>query len=205
GRGRMRGGTRLIVEIGAAYEPHEAPISGFRCGDQYQRVVLFGMLAPARASRLRKNIVERDSELAADDGLYALLGRLLRKLQRAEEIVRVGDGDGRRLIVQRMVDNLAEGQRAFQQGIGRMNPEMDEIALWPPLHALHFRYQRIMRLPFARHAGSIPWTHIAHAIVSDRAPEVEWAVLLATEVILHNRRDGHSHRRPDRLAARPVS
>ncbi|VDC49359.1 hypothetical protein BREV_BREV_03567 [Brevundimonas mediterranea] len=63
---------------------------------------------------------------AGDDGLDPGVTGVLAELQRAEQIGPVGDGHGRHARVRRQLAQLARLDRAFQQRIGRADPQMDE-------------------------------------------------------------------------------
>jgi hypothetical protein len=63
-----------------------------------------------------------DIELAADQRLNSRIHGLDRKFKRAEKIVGVGDRQRRLFIGERALDQRLDRQRAFEQGIGRMEP-----------------------------------------------------------------------------------
>src|SRR5207253_8156742 len=72
-------------------------------------------------------LLTADADIAADNGLDAGLGGVLREFQGAEEIVAVGYGDrGHRLVLGERHD-LVELVRSFGERIGRADFQMDEI------------------------------------------------------------------------------
>ena len=78
-------------------------------------------------------IAETDIELATDNRLHAILDGFLGEFQRPEKIVGVGNSNRRRVIAHRVGNDLANLQRTFQQGIGGMDPQMDEARTGYPL------------------------------------------------------------------------
>src|SRR5690606_6068065 len=67
-----------------------------------------------------------EGQFATNDRLDALGGRLFGKLQRAEQIVRIGDTDGRLPVLGGHLQYRAKRQSAFEQRKSRMNVKMDE-------------------------------------------------------------------------------
>ena len=123
----MRPRALVRVEIGLRHQIDEIGIAGFGRGDQHHGFLLTDMrgLAAARAGR-RQIAVEHQIELAAGNGLDALLRRLLGEFQRAEQITGIGDADGRHAVRGGEADDLLQRQRAFEQRVGRMDPQMDK-------------------------------------------------------------------------------
>ncbi len=117
--------TRRSVQERAADEPHDIAIALFRRREQHdggkvQRNPAIG------AASIVGMVAKGNIDLATDNRLQPVLRCLLRKLKRTEQIVGVGDCDSRRLVGNRLFDDLAERQCAFQQGIGRVYPQMHE-------------------------------------------------------------------------------
>jgi hypothetical protein len=75
---------------------------------------------------MRGGVVEIDGELRPDQRLDPGLGRFLGKLQRAEQVVGVGDGNRRRLVRLGVLDQGLDGYGAFAQRIGAVNVGVDE-------------------------------------------------------------------------------
>ena len=130
----MRARIVGMPEIGERDDLHEIGIARFRRRDQHQRrdrgQATFAAPAPALLA-----IGELDVDLAAGDRLDAGLGRLLGKLQSAEQIVGVADADRRRVVALCELDDLVELQRAFEQGKGAVDPQMDEFGFGIRRHA----------------------------------------------------------------------
>ena len=109
------------VEPDAADEPHQGQIAALVAGDQHQR-----RAGEARRARTGRGVAEIDRELRADQRLHAGLFRLLGKLQRAEQVVGVGERDGRRLVRLGALDEGLDGNRALAQRIGAVDVGVDE-------------------------------------------------------------------------------
>ena len=69
---------------------------------------------------------EIDGELAAGDGLNAVLGEFFGNFERAEQVVDVRDGQGRLLVGQRQFQKLADRNRALTQGKAGVDVQMDK-------------------------------------------------------------------------------
>ena len=69
---------------------------------------------------------EIDRHLRADDRLHPALGELLRKFERAEEVVRVRDRQGRHGVGLGELGEHFDGQRALAQRIGAVHVKMHE-------------------------------------------------------------------------------
>ena len=113
------------IEVDAADQPHQIGVAFLRSRNQHDRLQ-FGTLAAAVALPVGRFARKRQIELAAQDRLNAVLRGLLGEFKRAEQVVGVGDRDGRRLVLLRVADDLAELESALQQRIGRVHPQMDE-------------------------------------------------------------------------------
>ena len=122
----MNGVTRAMIQIGAADEAHEVAVAGLVGGDQHQRKEFRTLPFLVAAVGVLVLVAEGDVDLAADQRLDTFLDRLLRELQRAEEVVGVGDGDRRRGILNGVIDDLRQRQRAFEQRVCRMHAKMHE-------------------------------------------------------------------------------
>ena len=96
---QMHGRAGRRFEIGAADQPDQIA----RSRPRWRQSAPAGKAPVPAAARSRASLPrarrKREVELAADDRLDAFLDRLLRKFQRAEQIVGVGDGDRRRRIL----------------------------------------------------------------------------------------------------------
>ena len=73
-----------------------------------------------------RRVGEIDCHLRADDRLHAALGELLRKFERAEQVVRVRDRERRHRIGLGELGQHFDGQRALAQRIGAVNVKMHE-------------------------------------------------------------------------------
>jgi hypothetical protein len=69
---------------------------------------------------------EIDRHLRADDRLYAALGELLRKFERAEQVIGVGDRQRRHGVGLGELGQHFDGQRALAQRIGAVHVKMHE-------------------------------------------------------------------------------
>ena len=83
-------------------------------------------MSPAVALAVAVFAGKGERDLASDDWLDAVLDRLLREFERAEQIVGVGDGNRRRFVFHGVADDLAELKSTFQQRISRMHAQMDK-------------------------------------------------------------------------------
>ena len=84
-------------------------------------------LVSARRTRVSPASREDRGQRAADDGLDARLGEACGELERAKEIVRVGERERRhRVGARRALTKRAIGQRAFKQRIGGVHAQMHE-------------------------------------------------------------------------------
>ncbi len=143
-----------VFEIGPADQPDQIAVAVLVRGDQHDWKEFGSLPLLVAAIGIIVLVPEGNVELAADNRLDALLDRLLCEFQCAEEVVRVGYRDGRGRILDRMIDDLREGQRAFEQRIGGMDAQMHErprrsFRLRRSLH--RFPQNRIARRLVARH------------------------------------------------------
>ncbi len=111
------------VEIGPAREPQQVGVAGLVLGKQHDPVARRGV------SLVGIRGLEGHRELHACDRLHALPGRLLREFERPEQVVGVGERQGRLPVGDRGLDQGADLQGAFEQGIGRVDMEVDEADL----------------------------------------------------------------------------
>ncbi len=124
GERHMRFVGRVGLHVAGAGETHQVPVADLAHGEEHE-------LSPALAMRRRPArrclmVAEIDVELQPDDGLYALLRRLLREFERAEEIVRVGERQRRHAVGFRELGEHADRQRPLEQREGGVRVEMDE-------------------------------------------------------------------------------
>ncbi len=112
--------TELTVEIGAAGEPQQVSVAGLVAGEQHDVREGRDRGAGAGIGRL-----ERHRELDPGDRLDPGPGRLLGEFQRAEQVVGVGERQRRLPVTGRRLDEVADLQRALEQGIGRVGVQVD--------------------------------------------------------------------------------
>ena len=74
-------------------------------------------------------VAEIDAERAADDRLDAVAGQLVGELERAEHVVGIGQRKRRLAVGLGQLRQPADGHRAFQQRIGRMDVQMHEVQI----------------------------------------------------------------------------
>ncbi len=79
-----------------------------------------------RIAGVRILVAEIDRQLAADDGLDAVARELVRKLQRPEHVVGVGQRQRRLAVRLGQFGQFLDLDRPLQQRIGRMNVKMDK-------------------------------------------------------------------------------
>ena len=120
------------VEEGARGELHQVLVAA-RVGRQKRQGASWA--GPRRAASSAhepvgpRPVAEVDLQRAADDGLYARAGELVGELQRAEEIVGVGEAERRKPVGGRQLGQPGYGDGPFQQRIGRMHLEVDKGGL----------------------------------------------------------------------------
>ncbi len=81
------------------------------------------------AGMTRFLVAEIDGERAADDRLDACTGELVGEFQRPEHVVGVGERERGLTVRLGKLRQLADGQRAFQQRIGRMHVQVHETGV----------------------------------------------------------------------------
>ena len=108
------------VEPDATDEPHQVHVAALVLRDQHDR----GAAEAGEAAG--GDVGEIHGELRADQRLHAGLGGLFRKLQRAEQVVGVGDGDGRLLVGLGVLDQRLDGNGALAQRIGAVDMSVNE-------------------------------------------------------------------------------
>ncbi len=133
---RQRRGAAFVAQIEMRDKPDEAG-KAFLARRQHKQRRLApcrragGGLSPAAkpgaAGLIAAVGLKADRQLAADDRLDAGLDRLFGEFQRTEEIRRVGDGERRHGVGGGKGNEGVDRQRAFQQRIGRMTIEVNEV------------------------------------------------------------------------------
>ena len=103
-----RGAASFALEIGFRNKPREIGVAGLVSGDQHHAA--FAKLAAIVAALdhpvgLR---LEIEHQLGAEQRLHTLPGRLLGKFERAEEIVGIGDAEGRLFVGLGQIEQRAE-------------------------------------------------------------------------------------------------
>ncbi len=122
GKLKMRPLVRRGLEEGARVEPHQAAIAARARGEEHDaRRLRRRAVAPARLL-----IGEIDGERAAHDRLDAGMRHLVGELERAEHVVGVGERERRLPVGLGELGETGDGQRAFEQRIGRVHVQMDE-------------------------------------------------------------------------------
>ena len=112
------------VEPDARGEPHQRAVALFVLGDERQRRARDLRLGEAGGGGRR--VAEVDGDLRADDRLHPGLRQLLRKLQRAEQVVGVGDRQRRHRIGFGELGQRLDRQRPLAQRKGAVDAQMDE-------------------------------------------------------------------------------
>jgi hypothetical protein len=107
------------VEPDPRGEPHQRAVALFVLGDQRQRRARHPRLGEAGGGRRR--IAEVDGDLRADDRLHAGLRQFLRKLQRAKQVVGVGDRQRRHRIGFGELGQRFDRQRPLAQRKGAVD------------------------------------------------------------------------------------
>src|SRR5262249_50211111 len=100
--------------MGAADEPHQVEITCLVLDQQSEPVARQEFSGSRNAALL----LAPDAEVAADDRLYAGLCRILRELQRAEEIVAIGHRYSRHRLLLGKRHDLVDLVRAFGKRVG---------------------------------------------------------------------------------------
>ena len=119
---------RLVALVGiepdARGEPHQRAIPRLVLGEQHDGRARGPRVGEARGDGGR--LGEVDGELGADDRLHPGLGELFRKLQRAEEIVGVGDRQRRHRVGLGELGQRLDGERALAQRKGGVHVQVHE-------------------------------------------------------------------------------
>ncbi len=114
----------LRIEPEGGDEPHQVFVAGLGLGEEHDRRAGEAKLGEARGGGRR--VAEVDRDLRADDRLDARLRELFRKLQRAEQVVGVGDRERRHGVGLGELGERLDGQRALAQRVGAVDVEVDE-------------------------------------------------------------------------------
>ena len=112
-------------EIGAGGEPHQIGVAGFVLGKERNAPVCLRSTQVRARGRLALR-GEGQRQRAADDGLDARSGHGFGELKRAEQIVGIGQRQRRRAVGLGERHEPRDGERPFEQRIGRVHPEMHE-------------------------------------------------------------------------------
>ena len=115
----------LRIEPEAGDEPHQAAVAGLVLGEEHDRRARDPLLGEARG-RGRRGVAEIDRHLRADDRLDAGLGELFRELERAEEVVGVGDRQRRHGVGLGELGQRLDAERALAQREGAVHMQMHE-------------------------------------------------------------------------------
>ncbi len=110
----------LDLEEGGARERHQPAVAGLRLRQQRDGAV---GLAHARAQR---GLSEARREGEPHDRLHPGAGEGLGELERAEEVVGVGERERGRLVREAERLELVDPHRALEQRVRRAAPQMDE-------------------------------------------------------------------------------
>ena len=156
------------IEIGLGPEPHQIGIARFRRGQQHDGAA--SLARPVAAEKRR--VAEIDRELDPDDRLNALLGQLLGKLQRSEEVVRVRDGQRRHRVRRCEFTELRNRQRALAQREGAVHVQVNEagsLIHHPHAHHISTRHAAPAGIASRGHPSSDPLDS------GVRAPAYGWA------------------------------
>ena len=120
--------VRLLVRRGlekrTGVEPHQAAIAMLARGQKDDARTLEARYRGAARPRFLVGKIKR--QRAADDGLNAHAGHLLREFQRSEHVVGVGERERRLLVGLRQLGEPSNGQRAFKQRVRRVDVQVDE-------------------------------------------------------------------------------
>ena len=116
---RHLGKLPALVDIKTGVEPHQPHVPRLVLRQQNHGRGRLGLLA------WRRHLVGH-RDLQPDDRLHPLARGRHRELQRREHGIGVGHGDGRHLHGLGELDQLLDGNRAFQKGVLGMGAQMDE-------------------------------------------------------------------------------
>ena len=116
--------VRRRIEEGARGQPHQAAIAGLARGEQHDaRALGLAHWRCAARGRCRRNRSPARSRRSAGCRRRELFG----EFQRAEHVVGVGERQRRLLVGLRQLGQARDGERAFQQRIGRVHVQVHEI------------------------------------------------------------------------------
>ena len=99
-------------------------VAGLALGEEHDRRARHALLGKPR--RGGRSVAEINRRLRADDRLNAGLGELLREFQRAEQVVGVGDGEGRHGVGPGEPGQRLDRQRPLAQRKGAVHVQMHE-------------------------------------------------------------------------------
>ena len=123
----LRRRRAIAIEPGRARQRHQIAIARLVLGDERDPLGLsHARLGPAGGPLLRLHIGEIDADGHADDWLDAGAREFLGELERSEQIVGVGQREGRHGVGLSELGQRLDLQRAFQQRIGRVGLQMHE-------------------------------------------------------------------------------
>ena len=124
-------GQQVLVDPRLVVEPLRVP-----GGDQLDEVVIAGEVLreehevvvglPGRAAPLAA-AAGRDVDLAAEDRVDPPFARLVVEYHAREHVAVLGDGEGRRTGLLRMIEQLADAAGAVEQGVLRVQVQMNEL------------------------------------------------------------------------------
>ncbi len=117
------------VEISVAEQAREIAVAGFGLHQHDHLVRRRGARIGAEAGLQIAAVLAPDRQLAADDRLHAGIGQGHGEFVGAEQVAAVGHGRGRHGVFAAQLGELADLQRPFEQRIGGMDAEMDEIGV----------------------------------------------------------------------------
>ncbi len=118
----MRPVTRLGIQIGGAEQFRQVLIAGLVLHQQRQR----GRFAPRGQHIGGRGVVEFHRQQATDNRLNAGFGQRVADLVDAEQIVGIGHGDRWHARVMGQLGQLTWPDRAFEQRVGALHPQMNE-------------------------------------------------------------------------------
>ena len=162
-RGDARRVAERHVEIGPARKPHQVAVALFALRQQHEVRRLDLLDARCRVRRL-----ELHRKLHPGDRLDALLGKLLGKLERAEEVVGIGQRQRRLPVGRRELREIGDLERALEKRVGRVHVQVHEADVLQDL--------RHRAVPSGRHipesqGRSRPRTRRAGAGAVDSGPK----------------------------------
>ena len=124
-REERRGDARRVaerhVEIGPAREPHQVAVALLALRQEHEVRRLDLLDARCRVRRL-----ELHRKLHPGDRLDALLGKLLGKFERAEEVVGIGQRQRRLPVGRRELRQIGDLERPLEERVGRVHVQVHE-------------------------------------------------------------------------------